>query len=104
MKLNRALRAARTVLSDWRWTPFYLQRRFRSRQKREAAAQMFAGLRPKAAQPVEAASSSLNVELDREGQAWLGQVLDEAQIEAVRSHLMTCLVHDDYRPEVAPWL
>lgn len=104
MKLNRALRAARIVLSDWRWTPFYLQRRFRSRQKREAAAQVFAGMRPKAAQPAGAASSSLNAELDREGQAWLGQVLNAAESEAVRSHLETCRVHDDYRPEVAPWL
>ena len=104
MKLNRAFRAARTVLSDWRWTPFFLQRRFRSRKSRESAARMVAQLRPKAAQPADAAPPALSAELASEGQAWLGQVLDPARCEAVRSHLMTCRVYDEYRPEVAPWL
>ncbi len=99
MRLGHALTAGRTILSDWRWFPFYLQRRFRRRAHRDAIVRMLAswrGNKPAA----EAAPSPLVAE----GQDWLGQVFDEGQVREIRAFLEQRRVRDDYRPEVARWL
>src|SRR5688572_27285675 len=104
MKISRALTLGRTYLTDWRWTPFFLQRRVRSRSRREAMADIVARMRPRPAAAPEAAPKTLVDDLLLEGQALLGSVLTEAQCEQTRAHLMGRPVHDDYRTHVAPWL
>lgn len=92
----------RRLLSDWRWMPFYFQRRFRSEANRKAGARLLAGLRPAPAFPTGEADPLL-APLLSEGQASLGQVFTAAQCEEIRGWLMARKVSDENRPEVAPW-
>jgi hypothetical protein len=102
MKLGRILSAGRTVLSDWRWLPFFVQRRFRRPGQREAAVRLLARLRPTPG--AEPASGSATAALRDEGQALLGHLLSRDACAEIETYLRERRVIDEYRPEVAPWL
>lgn len=101
-KVRRALSTGRTVLSDWRWFPFFFQRRFRRPGHRAAAVRLISSLRP--GPSAGAASPDAADELLSQGQAELGLVLSRAECDEIRAHLEQRPVQDQYRPEVAPWL
>lgn len=104
MDLSKALTAGRTMLSDWRWAPFFLQRRFRSAEGRAAGARMMTRLRPPPAHAANPSIAPLADSLIGEGQAPLGKLLTEAQCDEVRRYLMAHPVEDTYRPDVPAWL
>jgi hypothetical protein len=104
MSLSKALAAGRTVLSDWRWTPFLLQRGFRSAKGRAAGARLMTRLLPPPGQADSPSVGALADLLIGEGQARLGRLLTPAQCDEIRQHLMERPLTDTYRPEVPPWL
>jgi len=97
MKIKRLV----TMLRDWRWMLFFLQRRVRKPSSRDAAVRIIARLRPATAEPAPAQAVRA---LREEGQVKLDRLLDRTQCEEVRRYLMENAVHDDYRPEAGPWL
>lgn len=102
MNIARVVAAARTIVTDWRWTPFFVQRRFRSPVRREAAVRLLSKLRPEPAFK-DAPKEAVN-ELQQEGQSLLGAVLTQTACDEVRGYLETHGVTDVYRPGVTPWL
>lgn len=94
--------AGRSALGDWRWLPFFVQRRFRHPRHREAAVRLIAGLRPAAtAGPARDGASDA---LRDEGQVVLGRLLGREACAEIEAYLRERKVSDDYRPDVAPWL
>ena len=92
----------RSAMGDWRWLPFFVQRRFRHPRQREAAVRLIAGLRPAAtAGPARDGASG---GLRDEGQVVLGRLLGREACAEIETYLRDRKVGDDYRPEVAPWL
>ncbi len=104
MDLRKAVTAGKTVLSDWRWAPFFLQRRFRSAKRRDAGARLVTRMRPPPAYAGIASIASLAGSLIDEGQASVGRVLTQDQCDEIYRHLLTRPVTDAYRPEVPAWL
>ena len=103
MNIARLVAAGRTVLSDWRWTPFLVQRRFRSPRARNTAARLFARFRPKPVLGTGMLAPGTVDTLREEGQALLGTLLSETACDEVKSYLAAHRVADVYRPDVPPW-
>lgn len=104
MNLQKMASAARTYLSDWRWGPFFLQRRFRRRAHRDVGARIAARLGARSPLPVARADEALTSCLLDEGQARLGRLLSESECREAMDFLTARRVSDVYRPQVRPWL
>lgn len=97
MALQSKLRQARAVLADWRYLPFYAQRRIRSRGLRSSIAGNLARL----ARPARADSTpnDLALALRQDGFASLGTLLSADQVVEIREWLSARQVSDPYRPD-----
>ena len=104
MKLARIVSGGRSILSDWRWTPFFIQRRFRSPGQRQAATRLLSKLRPRPQLAGSQGSDEAARTLEAQGQALLGEVLTLEQCRAVRDFLERQKVSDPYRDGIPGWL
>ena len=99
MRLRRRLRHLRTVLTDRRWWPFYLQRRFMNQSARNGLARLATRLRPRPLNEEPASDVQTRaIALGDVGFEHLGQLLSEAQVAEVRAYLRSKPVADPYRP------
>ena len=95
MALQSKLRQARAVLADWRYIPFYAQRRVRARGLRTSIADNLARL----VRPASPASDNpLAQALHNDGFAALGPLFSPAQVAEIREWLSARQVSDPYRP------
>jgi hypothetical protein len=104
--IGRKLRQLRIVFSDFRWWPFYIQRRFMGVAARKWAAQWVARRRPPA-RPLIANSGEVLERaelLKTSGNARLGCLLSAAQTAEIRNFFRALPVRDTYRPELGYFL
>jgi hypothetical protein len=96
--LRFKLQQARNVLSDPRYVPFFVQRRFTRPATRERIATWLAERRPARADTAAGNPDKRRL-LAENGIAHLGQLLTADQVADVRAYLEQKLVSDAYQPQ-----
>lgn len=103
--LKRKFHRLLMVLSDSRWWPFYIQRRFMHPILRAWLSSHVASMRPSAS-PIQSSAEEVgkhNAALRDAGILDLGVLLTPAQCAELKNYFSELLVFDDYRPETPPY-
>ncbi len=98
------LQTALKVATDFRWWPFYLQRRVLNPAHRATIAGMLARRRPRASIAAPGAARQAKDNLESRGIHHLGAVLTADQCAELRDHFAHRMVFDPYRPRHAEFL
>ncbi|MDO8651869.1 MAG: hypothetical protein Q7R66_06755 [Undibacterium sp.] len=105
--LKRKLRRLGIVLSDSRWWPFYIQRRFMKLGLRDKLSAIVASVKQKAAAPDAKFIDALNkhsAQLKNTGISHLGAIFNHQQCDEIYAYFSNKLIIDDYRPETPAFL
>jgi hypothetical protein len=103
MTLRYKLSLLRTYLSDVRYVPFFLQRRFRSITWRERIGRWVAKGRPQF-DTLNGCDLQAFANLQQRGIAHLGELLNSSQVADIREYFDELPVSDPYRPQSKPFL
>lgn len=104
--LKKKVQQILTVLTDWRWWPFYIQRRFIQPKIRAYLSSLLAATRPLAA-PVQSFVEEWdqhNLALKHFGISQLGSLLSQKQCTELKSYFSNLMVFDPYHPKKPHYL